>query len=193
MRFRVAPLVSIVGLLVAGAGVQALAEEGSDRYLSEPRSSPGRHTFLAETHFHSGDVALGLTYRYALVPARFFGAFLHFSLRPFYDARIEEIRPGYKLVFDEFRYLMAVGLEEELPLTRHIGVFAGAGAGYTRADYEGTARAPEEGWTPLTHAGISFRIPIESEGDGLVRAGYRYVDLRGDDKNWWYAALGFGF
>jgi hypothetical protein len=172
------------------------AEGGSEEGVSlrygggEPEVA---HAFLAESHFQNEDMALGATYRYAAIPDRFFGVFLHFSARPYYDERIEEIRPGFRIMYDEFRYLIAVGIDEDLPLTRHLGVFLGAGAGYTLADYEATSRAPEEGWTPLAQAGLSFRARIDEEALGVVRAGYRYIDLRGDDTNWWYIALGVAF
>ncbi|RPJ40355.1 MAG: hypothetical protein EHM19_13800 [Candidatus Latescibacterota bacterium] len=151
------------------------------------------HALLAECHFQKEDLALGATYRYAILPQRFLGFFLHGSVRPYYDARIEEVRPGYHIVFDEFRWLIAAGLEEELPLTSHIGLFAGGGGGYTFGDYEATSRAPEEGWTPLAQAGVSVRGRIDEGVEGMFRAGYRYIDLRGDDRNWWYAALGAAF
>jgi len=172
------------------------AEGGSEEGVV-PRYGGGDaevpHTLLAECHYQKGDVALGATYRYAAIPDRFFGVFLHVSARPYYDERIEEIRPGFRIEFAEFRWLIAVGVDEDLPLTRHVGVFLGAGAGYTLADYQGTGRAPEEGWTPLAQAGFSFRARIDESALAVIRAGYRYIDLRGDDTNWWYAALGVAF
>jgi hypothetical protein len=101
----------------------------------------------------------------------------------------EELAPHLYLQREEWRGFGALAVESSAAIGGHVGLYAGAGAGYSKADYSATEAAPEEGWSPLLRAGLSFWTPLGS-ALGVLRVGYQYCDLRSVAPNWGTLAVG---
>jgi hypothetical protein len=183
-RFRCLLLV----LTAAGVGVPARA----DTDTVDP--SPTYSGSLALGSFaNSDDMFLGASGGLALAPELGLGVSLTFLIRPYHEWVRECLRPHVFLQVHETRYAFALQLSETLSLSKLLSAYAAAGMAYTLADYEGTHRTPDEGWTPLLDAGLAVTIVPDPEAPLSIRLGYRYAELRADMDNWIYCALAIRF
>jgi hypothetical protein len=152
----------------------------------------GRNDRLAllTVPWNADDVALGLAYRHPIATEIGLGLSGGAEVRPYEKAVAYYVRPHFRMQFREIRYLFSLNLDEVLALHPNFGLYGNAGFGYTAADYQGTGRSPEEGWTPVIGAGFYVRVPA-AHPLGL-RVGYRYADLRTADTGWFSAAFFVG-
>lgn len=153
-------------------------------------SSPCRHVVVAQFTANGDDAAVGALYRFYILPEPGLALFTSFSGRFWKKSVLVPLGDNVWLQAKEQRYLWAGGLHEAVMFTDAFGAFAEGGAGYTSADYAGTARAPEEGWTPILRIGML----AHALGNTLrLEAAYRYADLRSAPENWFYFAVGAAF
>ena len=139
---------------------------------------------------NSDDGAIALQYRRTISHRFHTGATITVSGRPWDETVLDEIGPNLYLQRRETRYLVSLGLEKIAHLARGIGLYAGAGGGYSFADFKGTGAAPEEGWTEVVTAGVMWKYSPTAQGF-LSRIGYQYSNLQHGSKHWF--TLGFGY
>jgi hypothetical protein len=142
-----------------------------------------------ESFANSDDVFLGASGGLVFAPSLGLGISATFLIRPYHEWVREGVRPHVFLQVHETRYAFAMQLTETQALGECLSVFAGAGMAYTLADYEGTHRSPDEGWSPLLDAGLAATIIRDPQAPLSIRLGYRYAELRADSDNWVYCAL----
>jgi hypothetical protein len=176
------------------AALLLIACGGDARGLVEtPRPPREWYEFDNAGLFHarsnSDDGAIALQYRRTISHRFHTGATLTVSGRTWDETVLDEIGPHSYLQRRETRYLAWLGLDKIAHLARGFGVYAGAGGGYTFADFKGTEAAPEEGWTGVLTAGLMWKFSPTTQGF-MYRIGYQYSDLQHDSKHWFTGGFG---
>ena len=149
-----------------------------------------RHAILTEATANADDLYLGASYAYTFLPRLGLAAGGSFAMRPYRDWVRERLRPHVYMQMHEIRYVIGLELSDELAVGGPFSLYTTFGAAYTGADYEGTTRTPDQGWTPILDAGFALNFPVHLTHFWVVRVGYRYTELRADENGWMYVALG---
>ena len=82
------------------------------------------------------------------------------------------------------------GVNVTAPIGGGVAVHGGAGLAYVFGDYAGTAQSPDDGWTPLLRAGLTFAPPTAPL---QARIGYQYADLKSGGSSWAQIGIGVRF
>jgi hypothetical protein len=176
---RGAALTALAAVVLAAPGARA-----------GPYDAPHRHAILTGAAANAGDVYLGLEYAYTILPDVGLAIGPSFAVRPYRSWVREPLRPHVFLQLHELRYLIGFAATEEIRLSGPFHLYGTLGAAYTAADFEGTTREPDQGWTALLGAGLAARFPVHRTHEWELRLGYRYADLRADGTDWISAAVG---
>jgi hypothetical protein len=176
--------------LLALAAIALTAPGARADPLDAWSTAPHRHAILTEAAANADDIYLGLDYAYTILPGVGLAIGPSFAIRPYRSWVREPLRPHVYLQVHELRYLIGAAATEEVHLFGPFHLYGTLGAAYTAADFEGTAREPDQGWTALLDFGFAARFPVHFTHEWELRLGYRYADLRADETGWISAALG---
>ncbi len=165
-----------------------------DRGGAMTYESRHRHSALVEVPFLDHDVSIGAFYRYSISGERFLGLFGTFHARPYARAVLVQAGSHFYFQLQEYRFLLAAGLDKKFWINNRWDVFLTAGAGLTFVDYRGTGEGTflghkiekKEGLTPLVRGGLSYKFSRYV----FVRFGYQYSDARTSDGHRVYVGVG---
>jgi hypothetical protein len=175
-------LAAVVFAASIGAPGPALAS------VFDPDESP--HSVQLYVPFNDRDVALGIEYDFRPPGAPRLSLFTLFAARPYHKRALERLRPHFALIYREVLYHGGAGLQVTAPICAGVSAHAGAGAAFVFGDFAGTSRAPDDGWTPLLRAGVTYAPP---EVPLLMQAGYQHADLKSGGSSWAYFCAGVRF
>ena len=131
------------GVLIATAFAFSPASARDAALLAEPRLS------FSSDDFQLGG-RLGGEAAWNGVPV---AVFAEFEIRPYGRTVTLPVTPTLSHQLKETRNVFGLGTTASYPLLSHLHAVGGAGLGYTFADYSGSSRAPETGWTGWLEAG----------------------------------------
>jgi hypothetical protein len=185
---------AVAALVLAGTGAPRAAAVEVEPRPGARTNAGDRHMILAGFSFNATDEDFhaGGMYRLEVSPPVGLGVFTAFQSR-LNDVTVRErIRPHFLIQRDEqSRHLITFGLDERVALDRYVTLFGGAGMGYTFGNLAGTSADPEKGWVPVLHAGMEFTgILCGEDACGVLRAGYRNVDLKSTAPNHLFILIG---
>jgi hypothetical protein len=125
--------------------------------------------------FNTKDVFLGASYEHPLMQKEKLdlNAEIFFYGRPFDKTSFEQTGPTTYHQYREKRYITGAKVTQKMWLGEVLGVFGGAGYGYTFGSFNGTDRPARDRWTPHFFGGVSvsFAKMIFAEG------GYQFTKI----------------
>ena len=189
-RIPLRPTAAALGILLSLLATPVRAQYM--QLIDTPRG-PRRQAIYAETMANAEDVLIGSSFAVLVAerPGLCVGA--SFAMRPYRRWVREPVGPHLLLQLHERRYAFALEVSDQYPVHPNLALYSKIGLGHVSADFEGTDRDPDEGWFVSTDAGFALTTVVGDRHIWSLRIGYRYADLRSDNRGWMHAALGMTF
>lgn len=165
-----------------------------DRGGAKTYENSHRHSAIVEVPFIHNDAAIGLTYRYSISGDKFLGVFGTFFARPYAKAILLKSAPRFYFQLQEYRFVLAGGLDKKIWINSRLDAFVGGGLGITLVDYRGTGEGvfmghqieKKQGLVPVVRAGVSYKFSRYA----FLRMGYQYFDAKTCDGHRIYLGVG---
>ena len=141
--------------------------------------------------FNTKDVFLGFRYGQTLVRKGVIdlNADVFFYFRPFEKASFEQTGPTTYNQYRERRYITGAKVTQKFWMSESLGLYGGAGYGYTFGSFEGTDRPTHDRWTPHYCGGAfySFAKMVNLEG------GYQFTKIPHSPDHFIFASISCSF
>jgi len=141
--------------------------------------------------FNTKDAFLGFALGQALVGKREFElrADYFFYGRPFEKSSFEQTGPTSYRQYREKRYITGVRIIPRLRLSDDLGIFGGAGYGYTFGSFNGTERPTRDHWTKVFIGGAALSLAVSVSLEG----GYQYMKIPHSPDHFIFSSMSFNY